>query len=70
MDEERMFKALAPFYDDLTPAEKKRNIRGDDRLYVGPGNKSFEFIKALYAEVFIAPYFLDFTECQYSFLLY
>lgn len=48
VDEKRLFKALAPYYDSLTEAEKKRNVRGDDRLYVGIGNKGYDFIKGLY----------------------
>ncbi|KAL6261185.1 hypothetical protein P5V15_008709 [Pogonomyrmex californicus] len=48
VDEKRLFKALAPYYDSLTEAEKKRNVRGDDRLYVGIGNNGYNFIKGLY----------------------
>lgn len=48
VDEKRLFKALAPYYDSLTEAEKKRNVRGDDRLYVGLGNSGYNFIKGLY----------------------
>ncbi|CAK9813610.1 5'-3' exoribonuclease 2 [Anthophora quadrimaculata] len=48
VDEKRLFKALEPYYELLTEAEKKRNIRGDDRLYVGVGNSGYNFIKGLY----------------------
>ncbi|XP_015110782.1 5'-3' exoribonuclease 2 homolog [Diachasma alloeum] len=48
VDETRLFKALKPYYEVLTEAEKKRNVRGDDRLYVGPGNSGYDFIKGLY----------------------
>ncbi|KAF3421262.1 hypothetical protein E2986_08086 [Frieseomelitta varia] len=48
VDEKRLFKALEPYYDCLTDAEKKRNVRGDDRLYVGLGNSNYNFIKELY----------------------
>ncbi|XP_031786380.1 5'-3' exoribonuclease 2 homolog [Nasonia vitripennis] len=48
VDEERLFKALEPYYGQLTVAEKKRNVRGDDRLYVGPDNSGFTFLKGLY----------------------
>ncbi|XP_011311873.1 5'-3' exoribonuclease 2 homolog [Fopius arisanus] len=48
VDETRLFKALEPYYEVLTEAEKKRNVRGDDRLYVGPGNSGYNFIKGLY----------------------
>ncbi|KAJ2938546.1 hypothetical protein O0L34_g13043 [Tuta absoluta] len=48
VDETRLFKALEPYYEELTVAEKKRNIRGNDRLYVSPGNTSYEFLLGLY----------------------
>lgn len=49
VDEERLFKALEPYYDDLTEAEKQRNIRGHDRLYVGTANASYSFLLGLYS---------------------
>ncbi|CAG9789533.1 unnamed protein product [Diatraea saccharalis] len=49
VDETRLFKALEPYYKDLTQAEKLRNIRGHDRLYVCTGNKSYEFLSGLYS---------------------
>ncbi|XP_003489200.1 5'-3' exoribonuclease 2 homolog [Bombus impatiens] len=48
VDEKRLFKALEPYYDCLTEAEKKRNVQGDNRLYVGLGNSGYNFIKGLY----------------------
>ncbi|CAK1547505.1 unnamed protein product [Leptosia nina] len=48
VDETRLFKALEPYYKDLTQAEIQRNIRGHDRLYVSTGNKSYEFLLGLY----------------------
>ncbi|GLV43464.1 Rat1 5'-3' exoribonuclease [Carabus blaptoides fortunei] len=48
VEEARLFKALEPYYDKLTPDEVARNIRGDDRLYVEPRNSGFMTIKALY----------------------
>ncbi|KAG6799210.1 5'-3' exoribonuclease 2 [Apis mellifera caucasica] len=48
VDEKRLFKALEPYYDCLTEAEKIRNVRGDDRLYVGLGNSGYNFMKGLY----------------------
>ncbi|KAK0093039.1 hypothetical protein PV326_014447 [Microctonus aethiopoides] len=48
VDEKRLFKALEPYYDALTDAEKKRNMRGDDRLYIGLDNSGYDFIKGLY----------------------
>ncbi|CAH0400654.1 unnamed protein product [Chilo suppressalis] len=48
VDETRLFKALEPYYKELTQAEIQRNIRGLDRLYVCTGNKSYEFLLGLY----------------------
>ncbi|XP_014299681.1 5'-3' exoribonuclease 2 homolog [Microplitis demolitor] len=48
VDEVRLFKALEPYYECLTEAEKKRNVKGDDRLYIGPGNSGYDLIKGLY----------------------
>ncbi|XP_041969406.1 5'-3' exoribonuclease 2 homolog [Aricia agestis] len=49
VDENRLFKALEPYYKDLSQAEKQRNIRGHDRLYVSPGNASYDALAALYS---------------------
>ena len=48
VDERRLHKALEPFYSLLTAAEIKRNVRGDDRLYVSIDNSSFKFLLGLY----------------------
>ncbi|XP_045502454.1 5'-3' exoribonuclease 2 homolog [Colias croceus] len=48
VDEARLFKALEPYYKDLTQAEIQRNIRGHDRLYVCTGNTSYDFLLGLY----------------------
>lgn len=48
VDENRLCKALEPYYDKLTPAEKMRNYRGDDKVYLGIGNKGYLFLKGLY----------------------
>ncbi|XP_032671869.1 5'-3' exoribonuclease 2 homolog [Odontomachus brunneus] len=48
VDEQRLFKALAPYYESLTEAEKKRNVRGDDRLYVGMGNDGYNYVRGIY----------------------
>ncbi|KAL4713082.1 hypothetical protein ACJJTC_001136 [Scirpophaga incertulas] len=50
VDEARLFKALEPYYEELTQAEKQRNIRGFDRLYVAPGNSSYAVLEALYED--------------------
>nr|CAD7419079.1 unnamed protein product [Timema poppensis] len=48
VDEKRLFKALEPYYESLTAAEKRRNVRGDDRLYVCLENSGYSFVKGLY----------------------
>ncbi|KAJ9576834.1 hypothetical protein L9F63_006608, partial [Diploptera punctata] len=48
VEEKRLFKALEPYYELLTAEEKKRNVRGDDRLYVTLKNSGFKFVKGLY----------------------
>lgn len=48
VDEKRLFKALKPYYELLTPEEIKRNCRGEDRLYVSSKNHGYGTIKGLY----------------------
>ncbi|XP_045453231.1 5'-3' exoribonuclease 2 homolog [Melitaea cinxia] len=48
VDETRLFKALEPYYKDLSQAERQRNTRGHDRLYVSPANASHAGLLALY----------------------
>ena len=48
VDERRLHKALEPYYPLLTPAELKRNVRGDDRLYVSVENSAYKFLLGLY----------------------
>ncbi|XP_068619054.1 5'-3' exoribonuclease 2 homolog [Battus philenor] len=50
VDENRLFKALEPYYNDLSQAEKLRNMRGHDRLYVSPSHPSYGALAALYSE--------------------
>lgn len=50
VDENRLFKALEPYYDQLTDAEIKRNIRGDDRLYVSSKNEGYDLLSGLYTQ--------------------
>ncbi|RZC39206.1 5'-3' exoribonuclease 2 like [Asbolus verrucosus] len=50
VDEQRLFKALAPYYKELSPAEIKRNMRGDDRLYVGSKNSGYNTLQQLYVQ--------------------
>lgn len=48
VDEKRLFDALESYYDKLTPAELKRNKRGDDRLYVSSKHSGFDTMINLY----------------------
>lgn len=48
VDEKRLHKALEPYYTLLTPAEIKRNVRGDDRLYLPNENSTYKFLLGLY----------------------
>lgn len=50
VDEKRLFKAVEPYYKDLTPAEIKRNIRGDDVLFLSMKTIGYEIVDGLYAE--------------------
>lgn len=43
-----MFDALKPYYGQLTEAEKRRNLRGDDRLYVSSKNEGYQLLNGLY----------------------
>ncbi|XP_044731123.1 5'-3' exoribonuclease 2 homolog [Chrysoperla carnea] len=48
IDEKRLFSALEPYYDQLTDDERRRNVRGDDLLYVSRKNTGYSFIRDLY----------------------
>ncbi|XP_045174947.2 5'-3' exoribonuclease 2-like isoform X2 [Mercenaria mercenaria] len=50
VDEKRLWKALDTVYPDLTDAEIKRNIRGNDRLFVSQSHPAHSFLEALYEE--------------------
>lgn len=50
VDEQRLFKALEPLYDQLSPEELKRNERGDDRLYVSNKNNGYSLLSNLYKQ--------------------
>lgn len=47
VDERRLFKALEPYYDKLTEDEIRRNKQGDSKLYIGPKNSKYSYIKEL-----------------------
>lgn len=48
VDEQRLFKAVAPYRKELTLEENKRNQLGDDRLYVTVGSTGFPLLKKFY----------------------
>lgn len=48
VDEERLFKAVAPYRKELTLEENKRNQLGDDRLYLGVGSPGYQLLKKFY----------------------
>uniref|UniRef100_T1J5Z8 5'-3' exoribonuclease n=1 Tax=Strigamia maritima TaxID=126957 RepID=T1J5Z8_STRMM len=48
VDEKRLLKSLKEYYPLLTEAEEKRNVRGDDRLYINKINSGYDFMMALY----------------------
>ncbi|XP_034233636.1 5'-3' exoribonuclease 2 homolog [Thrips palmi] len=48
VEEKRLHKALKEYYPLLTPAEIKRNIRGDDRLYIPQQHEKYSFFRGLY----------------------
>uniref|UniRef100_A0A336MUE1 5'-3' exoribonuclease n=1 Tax=Culicoides sonorensis TaxID=179676 RepID=A0A336MUE1_CULSO len=50
VDEQRLFKALAPRRDKLTEEEKKRNTTGEERLYIGTECSSYKLISKYYEE--------------------
>lgn len=50
VEEKRLFKALEPYYDKLTTAEIRRNLRGDDRLYVSSKHSGYDTMTHLYIE--------------------
>ncbi|TRY71497.1 hypothetical protein TCAL_12611 [Tigriopus californicus] len=52
VDERRLKLALEPLYLSLTNEEKRRNVRGDDRLYVREGHSGFKLLRAIYDDKF------------------
>ncbi|TMW45553.1 hypothetical protein DOY81_009367 [Sarcophaga bullata] len=48
VDENRLFKALKPYYGLLTEEEVKRNKQGDSKLYIGRGNAAYKTLSAYY----------------------
>jgi 5'-3' exoribonuclease 2 len=48
VDEQRLFKAVAPYRKELTLEENKRNQLGDDRLYVTAGSAGYQLLKKFY----------------------
>merc|ERR1719188_1084151 len=52
VDEVRLHRALQPVYPLLTAEEKRRNMRGDDRLYVRENHKGYNLLRAIYTDGF------------------
>ncbi|CAH1180824.1 unnamed protein product [Phyllotreta striolata] len=50
VDETRLFKALEPYYEKLSDDELRRNVRGDDRLYVMPKNSGYDTLINMYKQ--------------------
>lgn len=48
VDEKRLWKSLESFYPRLTPEEVRRNVRGDDRLYIHNSHGATKFVNGLY----------------------
>jgi 5'-3' exoribonuclease 2 len=48
VDETRLFKAVAPYRNELTLEEIKRNKLGDDCLYLGVGSPGYSLLKKFY----------------------
>lgn len=48
VDEKRLLETLKDVYDDLTDYENQRNVRGNDRLFVGNTHAAHSFLEALY----------------------
>ena len=52
VDEVRLKAALVSMQHLLTPEEIKRNIRGDDRLYVREGHQGYNLLRTIYTDHF------------------
>lgn len=50
VDEVRLKAALSPLYEKLTSEEIRRNIRGDDRLYIRDGFQGYNLLRTIYTE--------------------
>uniref|UniRef100_A0A0B7BM97 Xrn1 helical domain-containing protein n=1 Tax=Arion vulgaris TaxID=1028688 RepID=A0A0B7BM97_9EUPU len=48
VEETRLRKTLESVYPDLTTLERKRNIRGEDRLFIGIHHPAYAFLEGLY----------------------
>ncbi|KAH8407373.1 hypothetical protein KR009_000054, partial [Drosophila setifemur] len=47
VDEKRLFKALVPYYDQLTSEEVRRNKRGGNYLYISNSSPHFKKVKKI-----------------------
>ena len=44
IDEERLLAAMKPLWSQLTDGEQKRNMVGNDFLFIGPENKLYDVL--------------------------
>jgi len=47
VDEGRLHRTLATLYGDLTEDENRRNVRGENVMFIGKANKMFDYIVGL-----------------------
>ncbi|KAH8251366.1 hypothetical protein KR032_009757 [Drosophila birchii] len=47
VDEQRLFKALVPYYDQLTGEEVRRNKRGENYLYISTSSPHYKKVKKI-----------------------
>ncbi|CAG7836984.1 unnamed protein product [Allacma fusca] len=59
VDEKRLKSVLKPFYEYLTDEEKRRNIRGSDRLYVRKSHSGYDSLAGLYENDFSPDYQME-----------
>jgi 5'-3' exoribonuclease 2 len=50
VDEKRLMKAIEPLIEKLDPEQRKRNTRGNDRIFVRKSHSLYESLKVLYIE--------------------
>ncbi|XP_046442681.1 5'-3' exoribonuclease 2 homolog isoform X1 [Daphnia pulex] len=51
VDEKRLKKAVKSLFDELTEDEKRRNVLGENQIFVGKHHKGYDFLRGLAGEV-------------------